>query len=107
MWLSLGAHASSMLANAFWIRELHLEFPFFAIPKSEQVREGMMPSPVRMMRALPRTAMPRLRILTSDCVPVHDIPPCLEIVGTAILVFEIIRMFPHVDAQNRRIAVHQ
>src|SRR5437868_9263423 len=35
-----------------------------------------------------------------DLFPVHDVPPGLEIFGAAIVVFEVIGMFPDVVAKN-------
>src|SRR5436190_22956458 len=39
--------------------------------------------------------------------PVDDAPPRVEIVLPPVLVLEVVGMFPDVDAEDRRIAVHQ
>src|SRR5262249_46006023 len=33
--------------------------------------------------------------------------PCLKVIGTAVLIFQVIRVLPHVDTQDWRVAVHQ
>ena len=35
-----------------------------------------------------------------DLVPIHHFPPRREVVGTAILVFEVVGMLPDIAAQN-------
>src|SRR5215211_1073151 len=50
----------------------------------------------------------RLRsVVLGDRVPVHDVPPRLEVIGPAVLVLQVIRVLPHIDAKDRSIAVHQ
>src|SRR5260221_10684540 len=39
--------------------------------------------------------------------PVDQAPPGLEIIGTAILVFQIVGVFPHVAAEHGSVAFHQ
>src|SRR5450759_1952893 len=39
--------------------------------------------------------------------PIHNVPPCLEVIRPAVLVFQVIRVFPNVDAEDRFVAVHQ
>src|SRR4249920_1589266 len=41
-----------------------------------------------------------------DGVPVDDVPPCLEVVGPAVLVVEVVGVLPHVDAEERYVTVH-
>ncbi len=36
----------------------------------------------------------------SNIVPVYDVPPCRNVVGTLILIVKIIRMLPNVETQN-------
>src|SRR5258708_37244472 len=40
-------------------------------------------------------------------VPVDDVPPRGEVVGPAVLVLQIVGMFPDIDAENRLFAFHQ
>src|SRR6266853_3494302 len=46
-------------------------------------------------------------VIVRDRVPIHHVPPSLEVIGTTVLVFEIVGVLPHVDAQDRRVAIHQ
>src|SRR5258708_32844347 len=39
-------------------------------------------------------------------VPVDDVPPRGEVVGPAVLVLQIVGMFPDIDAENRLFAFH-
>src|SRR5258708_16405447 len=41
-----------------------------------------------------------------DGLPVHRVPPRLEIVGAAVLIAEIIGVLPDVGAKQRMLAVH-
>src|SRR5262249_32320123 len=41
-----------------------------------------------------------------DLVPVQRVPPSRDVVSAAILVLEVIRMLPHVDAHDRRLTIH-
>ena len=43
-----------------------------------------------------------LFVTIRDSFPVDNIPPVRDIFGTAILIFQIISMFPHVDSENGR-----
>src|ERR1700745_2999091 len=42
-----------------------------------------------------------------DLVPVHHVPPCLEVIGTPILIFQIVGVLPYVVAHQRALAVHE
>src|SRR5206468_1095967 len=46
-------------------------------------------------------------VIFRDRVPIHHVPPSLEVIGTTVLVLEIVGMLPHVDAEDRRVAIHQ
>src|SRR5207249_5524450 len=46
-------------------------------------------------------------VVLRDRVPVHHVPPSLKVIGAAVLILEIIGMLPHVDAEDRRVAIHQ
>ena len=48
-----------------------------------------------------KTLLLRSFVVFGDFVPVHYIPESLEIIGAAILVFEIIGVFPNVAAEKR------
>src|SRR5258707_2348929 len=45
-------------------------------------------------------------IALSDLVPVHGIPPGLEVIGAAVLVIEIVSVFPDVVTHQHALAVH-
>src|SRR5205085_2975698 len=45
----------------------------------------------------------RLRELPVGCVPVDDVPPGREIVGALVLVLEVVRVLPDVDAEDRHV----
>ena len=36
-----------------------------------------------------------------DFRPVHDVPPGVDVVGPAVLVLQVVRVLPHVDAEDR------
>src|SRR5262249_51454509 len=39
--------------------------------------------------------------------PVHDVPPRADVVGTPILVLQIVRVLPHVQSKHDLLAFHQ
>ena len=39
-----------------------------------------------------------------DFVPIHHFPPGREVVRTAVLVLEVVRMLPDITTQNRSLA---
>src|SRR5262249_60758035 len=41
-----------------------------------------------------------------DGVPVDDAPPRLEVVRATVLVLEVVRVLPDVDAEQRDVALH-
>src|SRR5436853_4798144 len=54
--------------------------------------------------------MPNGRALSKSLVhrvPIHDVPPRGEVVGTAILIFEVVGVFPHVDAEEGLLPFHE
>src|SRR5712691_8101950 len=50
----------------------------------------------------PYRAEPRL-----DRRPVQRVEPCRDIVGSLVLVFQVVRVLPHVDAQDRGEPLHE
>src|SRR3954468_9217235 len=46
-------------------------------------------------------------VVLRDFVPVHHVPPRLDVVRTAVLVVEIIRVFPDIDAEEWCVPFHQ
>src|SRR5690349_5782844 len=38
-------------------------------------------------------------VAPGDLTPVHDVPPRREIIGAAVLIFQIVRVLPDVDAE--------
>src|SRR5204862_928096 len=50
----------------------------------------------------------RLRSVTfRNRVPVNHVPPGFDIIGPAVLVIEIVSVFPNVAAEDRRVPIHQ
>src|SRR5882762_9666640 len=39
--------------------------------------------------------------------PVHDVPPGVDVVGAAILILQVVRVLPDVDAEHDLLAFHQ
>ena len=52
------------------------------------------------LQSRPPNFTPRLGKIRRRFVPIHRIPPCREIVGAFVLIFEIIGVLPHIDAQH-------
>src|SRR5262245_30254021 len=46
-------------------------------------------------------------VALGDLVPVHHVPPRLEIVAAAVLIVEIVGVLPHVIAKQHALAFHQ
>src|SRR6266478_508898 len=46
-------------------------------------------------------------VVLGDCVPVHHVPPSFDVVGPAVLVIEIISVFPNIHSEDRRVSVHE
>src|SRR5437867_4497443 len=42
-----------------------------------------------------------------DLSPVHDAPPRADVVGASVLVLQIVRVLPDVDAEHDLLAFHQ
>src|SRR6266702_648597 len=40
-------------------------------------------------------------------VPVDHVPPGLDVIGPAVLVIEIVSVFPNIETEDRRVPVHQ
>ena len=58
--------------------------------------------------ALPaRPALPALSQSRIDLRPVDDVPPGVDVVGPAVLILEVVRVLPHVDPEQRLLAIHQ
>src|SRR5205809_5770495 len=69
-------------------------------------------APLAALAASRKAATKRLREITwrllPGCVvilgcfaPIHHVPPCLEVIGAFVLVFQIVGVFPHVAAEDR------
>src|SRR6187200_1138278 len=46
-------------------------------------------------------------VVLGDGRPADDVPPAVEVLLAAVLVLEVVGVLPDVDAENRRIAVHE
>src|SRR5881409_3501698 len=53
-----------------------------------------------------RTTLPGCESLV-DLRPVDDVPPRVDVVWTAVLVLQIVRVLPDVDAEHDLLAFHQ
>src|SRR5687768_18272780 len=49
----------------------------------------------------------RAREVLRDLLPVHDVPPGLDIVGPLVLVLQVVGVLPHVEAQQGRVPLHE
>src|SRR4029078_11217073 len=48
------------------------------------------------------------RLVTSARrIPIDYVPPSGDVIGTAILILQVVSMLPNVDAHDRRVAMHQ
>src|SRR5438132_14045973 len=69
------------------------------------------PSKVAAIKKGSRAANESLSALRSVIfchrVPVHHVPPCFDVIGPAVLVFEIIGVLPNIKGKNRPVAVHE
>src|SRR6267142_4474265 len=72
------------------------------------MRESMSPPSglVVRRRRLAKGCLPAAESLV-NLSPVDDVPPCVDVVGTAILVLQIVRMLPHVDAEDDVLSFHE
>lgn len=41
-----------------------------------------------------------------DFVPTDDIPPRVHVVGSFVLILQVVRVFPNINTHERRVAVH-
>src|SRR5205809_1227051 len=48
-----------------------------------------------------------LRVATGNFIPVDYVPPGIEIVGTTILVLEVVGMLPYIVSHDRVETIHQ
>src|ERR1043166_8768038 len=46
-------------------------------------------------------------VILRDRVPIYHVPPCFDVIGSAVLVLEVVSMFPNIEADNRCVAIHQ
>jgi hypothetical protein len=49
----------------------------------------------------------RVREEFIDHLPVHDIPPRIDVIRTLVLILQVVGVFPHVAAEERNEAVHE
>src|SRR5207249_11830889 len=54
-----------------------------------------------------RDCFPLRFVILRYFVPIHHVPPGFDVIGTTVLIVQIISMFPNVDAEDRRVAIHQ
>src|SRR6516164_6881305 len=97
-----------------------IESGFFATPKITQnmrkrcarldFRNGEPHCPSRIYESTPLDGERSCfggGIAFRDLVPVHHVPPRLEVIGTPILIFQIVGVLPHVVSHQRALAVHE
>src|SRR5436190_4968494 len=82
----------------------------FVVDNSDLKIKSAVPSPTRQharrMRYPNAIRWPESVILRHR-VPVHNVPPRFEIIGAAVLIFQVIGVLPHIDAEDGRVPVHQ
>src|SRR4029453_666979 len=54
-----------------------------------------------------RTTLLRALQVLRDLVPVNDVPPRFQVVRAAVLIVEVVRVLPDVDAEDRRLPIHE
>src|SRR5207253_4739296 len=67
----------------------------------------VIPPVLRAGNGLGFASAARVAEAAGDLVPVDDVPPGGEVVGPPVLVLEVVGVLPHVDPEERRLAVHQ
>src|SRR5688572_10287814 len=80
-----------------------------AIRSSETIRRSFrrrQRSSLRRTPPAPECSLALLRESLADRVPVDDVPPRREVVGTAVLVLQVVGVLPHVDAEDRLLPFH-
>src|SRR4051794_30893631 len=80
-------------------------FPDLPISRSPDLPISRFPD--RRLPDYPITRLPDLLEPLVHRVPVDDVPPCGQVVGAAVLVLQVVRVLPHVDAEDRLLAFHQ
>src|SRR5712691_6383591 len=75
-------------------------------PASRETKTGVkaMPTP-RCARKRKRTVGSQEAIV--DLRPVHNVPPGVDVIGPAVLILQVVRVFPHVDAEDDLLPFHQ
>src|SRR4051812_36258869 len=57
-------------------------------------------------RRSPRLRSARYRLMAlGDLAPAHRVPPRVDVVGTPVLILQVVGVLPDVDAQERRLAL--
>src|SRR5438552_16632111 len=75
-------------------------------PASRETKTSVKMIPrARWLRKRKRTTLPGCESLV-DLRPVDDVPPRVDVVGTAVLVLRIVRVLPDVDAEPDLLAFH-
>src|ERR1043166_5840232 len=77
-----------------------------AAPANRSTRAPLEGRPARRPKAGSREPRARSEGFV-HLTPVHDVPPRPDVIGTTILVLQVVRVLPHVEAEKRRLAVHQ
>src|SRR5207244_13127824 len=60
----------------------------------------------RRMR-LPKCEFAGGSVILRYRVPVHHVPPGLNVICPAILIFQVVGVLPHIEAEDRPVAIHQ
>src|SRR6516162_9303732 len=56
-------------------------------------------------QALQLTSL-RLGESLANGIPIHDVPPGIDVVGALVLILQVIRMLPNIDTHDRSLALH-
>src|SRR5262245_35891490 len=69
-------------------------------------RQGTPRQPSRLWGPLRPTPRAAFSETLADLGPVHDVPPCGDVIDAAILVLQVVGMLPDIQPENRRFAFH-
>src|SRR3954447_6700253 len=102
----------SMIAKCLWMRPGIWALPPSITPIWKPRESGLQnlgysktettPSP----GSIGLVSAPKLLQLLVNCVPVNNIPPCRDVFGTAILILQIVSVFPDIQTKDRLLSFH-
>src|SRR5690606_12907868 len=66
-----------------------------------------LPHALALGKAKPPARLLRRSVTLGDVVPVDDVPKGGDVVGPQVLILEVVGVLPHVESEDRRLALHQ